>query len=362
MKDNKNKYLIIVSLFLGLFITEVFFQIIYSHKKKFEYASAEERFILFDSPDGEMYDVRDKYFKYKPNKKILAETYFKKDKSFIKEFSYIIHTNNYGLVQKKNLSKEKKSILFLGASFVEGQGASAWINEIDNESTGFQLINGGIMGTGPQQMEILEEEISKDFNVERVLFFYNGGLMRRDPFIINNNTIKCIKDYKSCEGDENFYGFPIKKKDPNNFLLFLDNYRVKSLQENKSIKNLRRSIKTKIFNLYIVKIPTNFLKNKFYKSGNEKIKKNFTSMSNLISKYGRNIYFIKMNTLYEIGMGESYETMYAESFLKSKKINHFYCDFENNIDNFYPNDGHPNKKGYESLKNCVQDILDKQIF
>ena len=130
----------------------------------------------------------------------------------------------------------------------------------------------------------------------------------------------------------------------------------------KCFKNLRRSIKTKISNLYIVKIPTNFLKNKFYKSGNEKIKKNFTSMSNLISKYGRNIYFIKMNTLYEIGMGESYETMYAESFLKSKKINHFYCDFENNIDNFYPNDGHPNKKGYESLKNCVQDILDKQIF
>ena len=215
--------------------------------------------MLFDSPDGEMYDVRDKYFKYKPNKKILAETYFKKDKSFIKEFSYIIKTNNYGLVQKKNILKETKSILFLGASFVEGQGADAWINDINVNNTDFQLINGGIMGTGPQQMEIFEKEISKDFNIKKVLFFYNGGLMRRDPFMINKNTIKCIEDYKNCKGDENFYGFPLKKNDPNNFLLFLEKYRIKSLKENKSFKNLRRSIKSKISNLYIVKIPTNFL-------------------------------------------------------------------------------------------------------
>ena len=319
MKDNRNKYLILISLFIGLILAEVLFQNIYRDKKKFEYVSAEERFMLFDTPDGEMFDVHEKYFKYKPNKIILAETYFKKDKNFLKEFSYTIQTNNYGLVQKKNLSKEKKSILFLGASFVEGQGASAWIDDINIKFTDFQLINGGIMGTGPQQMEIFEKEIAKDFNIEKVLFFYNGGLMRRDPFIIKNNTIKCVKDYRNCKGDENFYGFPLKKKDPNNFLLFLDEYRIKSLKENKTIKNFRRSIKSTISNLYIVKLPTNFIRNKFYKSDNEKIKKNFDSMSDLLSKYGDNIYFIKMNTLYEIGMGESYETIYAENFLKKKK-------------------------------------------
>lgn len=362
MKDKNNKYLIILSLFLGLVITEILFQIIYINKNKYEYASAEERFMLFDSPNGELFDVRENFFKYQPNLKILAETYFKKDKNFIKEYSYIIQTNNYGLVQKENLSKEKRSILFLGASFVEGQGAKAWVNDIIIKDSDFQIINGGIMGTGPQQMEILEKDISKDFNIEKVLFFYNGHLMRRDPFMIYNNTIKCIKDYKNCKGDENFYGFPIKENDPNDFLIFLDNYRIKSLEENKTIKNLRRAIKKKISNLYIVKIPTNFFKNKFYKSDNIKIKKNFDSMSSLISKYGKNIYFIKMNTKHEIGMGESYETIYAENFLKNKLINHIFCDFENNPNNFYPIDGHPNKKGYESLKNCVQDILDKELF
>ena len=85
-------------------------------------------------------------------------------------------------------------------------------------------------------------------------------------------------------------------------------------------------------------------------------------MASLIEKYGENIYFIKINTLYEIGMGESYETIYAENFLKKRTNNHFFCDFENNPNNFYPNDGHPNIKGYESLKNCVQNILDKEIY
>ena len=349
-------------LILGLVITEIFFQIFFSNKKKFEYASAEERFMLFDSLDGKVFDVKKNFFKYEANREIIAETFFKKGNNFFKEFSYIIRTNNYGLVQKTDLSQEKNSLLFLGASFVEGQGADAWIENIIKRNDNYQLINGGIMGTGPQQMKILENEISKDFKVEKVLFFYNGGLMRRDPFTIGNNTIKCIEDHKNCKGNENFYGFPLKKQNPKKFLFFLDNYRNESLKENQTIKNLRRAIKKNISDLYIIKIPSNFLKNKFYKSDNEKIKKNFDAMASLIEKYGENIYFIKINTLYEIGMGESYETIYAENFLKKRTNNHFFCDFENNPNNFYPNDGHPNIKGYESLKNCVQNILDKEIY
>ena len=160
------------------------------------------------------------------------------------------------MVQKTDLSQEKNSLLFLGASFVEGQGADAWIENIIKRNDNYQLINGGIMGTGPQQMKILENEISKDFKVEKVLFFYNGGLMRRDPFTIGNNTIKCIEDYKNCKGNENFYGFPLKKQNPKKFLFFLDNYRNESLKENQTIKNLRRAIKKNISDLYIIKIPS----------------------------------------------------------------------------------------------------------
>ena len=102
----KNYLLTIFSFLISLLIAEIVFQLIYSGEKNFRYSSAEERFILYDSPDGHVFDVYKNFFKYKPNKKILTETYFKKDKNFIKEFSYIIQTNNYGLVQKKIFQKK----------------------------------------------------------------------------------------------------------------------------------------------------------------------------------------------------------------------------------------------------------------
>ena len=80
-------------------------------------------------------------------------------------------------------------------------------------------------------------------------------------------------------------------------------------------------------------------------------------MKNLIQKYQDNIYFVQMLTRYQIGMGKSYETILTENFLLEQNVNHHICDFEYDLSNFYPNDGHPNKKGYESLKNCVQKIL-----
>ena len=61
MKDKNNKYLIILSFFLGFVITEILFQIIYSNKKEFEYASAEERFMLFDSPNGEVFNIQENF-------------------------------------------------------------------------------------------------------------------------------------------------------------------------------------------------------------------------------------------------------------------------------------------------------------
>ena len=44
-----------------------------------------------------------------------------------------------------------------------------------------------------------------------------------------------------------------------------------------------------------------------------------------------------------------------------KKITdkHFYCDFENDINNFFVIDGHPNAKGYQSLYKCTKKILDE---
>ena len=88
---------------------------------------------------------------------------------------------------------------------------------------------------------------------------------------------------------------------------------------------------------------------------------NLSSIDGLIKKYKDNIFFIQLNQREEIIYEKKYETIYAEKFIKNRTNNHFYCDFNNDISNFYKVDGHPNKKGYRSLYECVLNIMESNI-
>ena len=57
-------------------------------------------------------------FVYQPDIEIESTTYFHINNKWIKEFDYIIPTNNFGLVQTTDLHPNKKSILFLGDSLI----------------------------------------------------------------------------------------------------------------------------------------------------------------------------------------------------------------------------------------------------
>ena len=82
------------------------------------------------------------------------------------------------------------------------------------------------MGTGPQQFELLENHISKEYNVKKVIFFYIGDDLRRNIFNISKKSLSCLENHKNCKGNENFYGFPFKKKAPEKFLNDIYNYRL----------------------------------------------------------------------------------------------------------------------------------------
>lgn len=359
MTKKKNFLLMLFSIFLTLVCLEIIFQFKDSKNKKYKKLPAIKRYMIFE--EGDVFQPYDKFFKYHKNRKIRSEVFYKIDDKFIKEYSYDIITNNFGLVQKNDLDKSKKSILFLGDSFTEGQGAEAWVNYFNGSFRDFQIINGGILGTGPQQFKILEEHISKNYNVSKVFLFYLGGDFRRSPYNISEKTIICLKSHKNCVGDENFYGFPIKNVDPDQFLRKLENYRNIQNKKNFNFKTFRRNIKKIFSEFYVIKIPINFLKNNFYNSKNIKISKNFLSIEKLIEKYNSNIFFIQLLERNAILYGKEYESIYVEEFIKSKTKNHFTCNFDNNLSNFYTYDGHPNKNGYESLYKCVSNIMELNI-
>jgi len=355
----KNLILFIFSFIFGLLITELFLKYIYFNKNNFNQIKANARYMIFE--EGNVFKPYNNFFKYHSNKQILSEVFYKVDDEFIKEYSYEIVTNNFGLVQSNNINKNQASILFLGDSFIEGQGEYAWINYFEGKFKNFQLINGGILGTGPKQFLNLEKHISKEYLISKVLFFYLGDVLRRAPFNISKKTTECLSNTKKCEGDENFYGFPIRNENPEEFLIKLENYRLNYIPEIDKFKLIRRNLKNFFLELYIIKIPKNFLKNNFYKSNNVKIMENFKAIDDLIHKYNDDIIFVQLKQKDEILHGKSYETNYAEKFIKERTEKHFVCNFNNDISNFYKIDGHPNAKGYKSLYDCVLNIMETNL-
>ena len=353
----KNIFLSIATFLIMLFFTELALDLILGNKNKKNIVF--QRYMLFS--EGDVFKNIGKVFKYYPNRKITSKVFYDVNNEFIEEYSYTIQTNNYGLVQKKDIKKNKASILFLGDSFTEGSGYEAWINKFEGTYKNYQVINGGIMGTGFSQFELLDDHISKDYNIKKAIVLYIGDDLRRDIFNHNDIVIDCLKDYLNCKGNENFYGF--NQSNLYEQLNFLKSNRISNnTKHKKSFKFYRRLIKKHLSQLSIFYYPHIILKNKFYKSKNEKKISNLESINNLIEKYKSNIIFIRLKQRQEIISGDSYNSIYTRDYINQKISQHFECNFNNDINNFYKYDRHPNKKGYEVLFRCVEDILDKKLL
>jgi hypothetical protein len=355
-----NVFIIILSIFFSLVLVETFFYIKNKNIKNYlNLFSPLKRFMLFE--EGEVFKNVDNFFKYTSNKNILNKTFYKIEKNWLEEYSYKITTNNFGLVQSNDIFNDRSSILLLGDSFVEGQGATPWVNNFGGEYKKYQIINGGITGTGPQQFELIEKHISRNFKINKVLFFYIGDDLRRNIFNISKDSLDCLNDYTSCGGSENFYGFPLSSEDPKKFLNFLHNYRVNLKKNTPFIKKIKKNLKTKFSNLYIIKMPLNYIRHKFYITKNEYMQRNLNSIKNLHEKYKNNIFFIQLTNKNEILYGKEYDTFYAEKYIKKISKNHFLCNFDENINFFHKIDMHPNEDGYKDLYQCVLKILDKNL-
>jgi len=280
---------------------------------------------------------KEKIIKFKPNNNVRWDNYYYNKGKFIKEWSYTFHTNNYGLVQKEDISN-KKSILFLGDSFTQGVGAEPWIDKFEGRILDLQVINGGIFGTGFQQFKLMEEHLSSSIDIQKIVVLYLGGDIRRGLFYSGNNF---------------GFEFPLSNQDPYDYLKEIQKKNVDIYKKKKLVYKLKDFVRSQhlwSFARYIVQSVR--LKN------DETIKNNFQAIKDLHTKYGENIYFIKMKMPQEIVyQKDSYETKISLEFIKQLTDNTFQCNFENNINSFHQFDGHPNKDGYENLFKCVKKIL-----
>lgn len=146
----KNILVAIVSVVIGLVLFEVLAGFFIEKELSNDHGRS-RRYMLFGTADGApAFRNQEKIFSYQPNSNIRPVAYYENGDQLVKEYDYEFKTNNFGLVQRLDAVKDHPSILVLGDSFTEGQGATPWFYSLEegNNNKKMQLINGGLLGTG----------------------------------------------------------------------------------------------------------------------------------------------------------------------------------------------------------------------
>jgi len=349
-------FAISASLLVGLILFELlypFFKIDYDGYDKWN-----RRFMLFSqSNGGTVFKNINQFFVYQENKLIKSTTYYYVNDNWVKEYSYNFRTNNLGLVQSNSIFPGVKSLVVLGDSFTEGQGSAPWFEEFKDsyKSSGLQLVNGGIFGTGFQSWKLLHDYLkTHNININKLVIIFISGDYPRAVWNMPEKTLRCIDDYRVCNGNEGFYGMPDNKETP----AFLE--KLKDLRTNnnklKSDNYFKQTLKSLFSGTYFI---YTFVKSTVDSSYayNEDLKKNKKVIEELLNAYAENLLFIHIPIKEEIAtkriddIGKlainDINSMGGSVFNGLKR-----CGLT--IGDYHENDGHPNEVGYKKISNCLR--------
>ena len=351
--------IISVSTIMSFFIVE------YSYRNIIhEYLNKDfvHRIMLFEL--GNNFRNHDDYFKYFPNEEIRSTTLYSKSKptsidDLVIEYDYIIHTNNFGLVMRRDVLPNERAIFVIGDSFTEGQGASPWFYELEDsyDVTKPKILNLGILGTGPQQWKNLASSTSKELGLDVVATVVNiiPGDMDRNVWTFKERELNCL--YRAlCYYVYGFQGYKFVPEESNddikravlNRLINSKNVTNSSDLSFGTIKDILKQSRV-IVDLYRY----------FYIDKSSYVLSNEASLLALREAVSGKIYVnvVSQKNISSSNYANNNNAKRLIDFLHGNQIKYKWCDIP--VDGFHKNDGHPNANGYKILRECTRDALDE---
>ena len=362
--------IILISSLIGIFIFEFLYKNLKLDSASKQYDSLLKIYSLWTDKNksGGRINIENKIWTYDKNNEFHHRMFIKTDDGWLEEFQYKHTSNNFGLNQKSNLIKNKKSILFIGASVPEGWGGNPWFNELEKEfETDYQLIHGNLHGTGVFSWRTLHDYLKKqDIKIEKIFMMIHGDFWVNVSKTIPKAQIDCLKDFINCtnRSSSSFlqYGMPdnIGDKEMINYL-------------NKLHENRNAPISEKVVHITTIKEFLFFLREmlpatyQIYRFARIQYNKrlNKKELFKFIEEYKNNLMIFHLPVEVEYSeLKLSDDSLSLIKFIKKNKGNLF-NSFEKCealvSDDYYFYEGHPNLKGYKKIKDCSKKALQKLI-
>ena len=332
--------ILLVELFCWLFVPSVGWNI----------PGRDNRIVFFDG-DGPIFENHDGIFTYLPHNTVRNVTAFFSSNTFTIEYDYRFRTNNLGLVQDADVVPGGKSLLLLGDSFTEGQGAEPWFRFVSPtiERLGYQPVNGGVLGTGFQQWLKLSRYLAdKSIEIRKVIVLFISDDYHRPVWSIPSPVFKCLSSPALCRVEQSYF------------------YRLPPTQEMASwitrVRDARAPMKPRLKLSASALLPASFSVYLYLKQLITYARAEFDSrdaIAGLIERYGReNVAFLHLPQKNEIGRGPDALGLRARHAIEEaggKLFDGFrLCGLTES--DYYVNDDHPNVEGYTKIAACAGEI------
>jgi len=324
------------------------------------------RYMLFGGGAGSAFENVGRFFLYRPASVIRAAAYFDTAVGLVQEYEYEFHTNNLGLVQKDNVVAGAPSVLILGDSFTEGQGAEPWFERVAPffVARNHQPINGGLLGTGFSQWILLHEHLrARNIVIKKLIVVLISDDYERPIWNFSTQVLNCLSSYLNCMGDEEFYGMPPDSL-RHAFLEKLRHYQNSKAARRRLLpattlaygKVRHHSAEAREWLNLRLRQPQEPVAAADDPSGARHV-------SFFADLYGKDVVFVHLPVLTELHDGPEEPGIAARAAIRESGAK-FFDGFSRcglTVSDYYAYDGHPNAAGYAKIADCVREAA-KEIM
>jgi hypothetical protein len=341
--------LLVMSTVFGVILVELLY-IKLAPSKQFNL----DQYIAFFGGSGTIVENRNDIWTYSPNKDIRRMDVYFNDDDFVIEYDYRFHTNNFGLVQDADIVPNVNSMLFLGDSFTEGQGAEPWFRHVAGEisNLGYQPINGGLTATGFAQWSRLENYLaSKSIRIQKIVVLFISDDYIRGIWNFSDQTLQCLSG-SNCRGEGGYFPLPPMEELSS---------RVSRIQDTRRWALMRGQIKNVLPASYRVYDFVRTLVTPGVHSALN-VQQSDAAIAALIKKYGTvNVTFIHLPEKNEVDEPHGFGLSARRSIENAG--GRVYDGFKLcglTPPDYNVHDPHPNKNGYAKIALCTSRIIKQQ--
>jgi hypothetical protein len=359
--------LIVPSIALGMLLIELFWHLFLApNTYDWTRYMQSRRIVFLDGREG-IFENHEDIFTYLAHNEVRNVTAFFddrdltiEDRGFTIEYDYRFRTNNWGLVEDTDIVPERRSLLLLGDSFSEGQGAEPWFRQISPliEQLGYQPVNGGLLGTGFEQWLKLDRYLAaQQLQTASVVVVFISDDYWRPVWKFSPAAFRCLSALTLCDiGQGYLYRLPPSDELPS-WIEKIKTVRTPVVRE-LWLKARLEALLPATSRVYQLVSQQRHKQPADARPDDEALRSN-AAIAGLIRRHGRdNIAFLHLPQKEESGGSEAsgLQARRAIAAGGGRVVDGFQLCGLTPAD-YYLNDDHPNRAGYTKIARCVGKVI-----